>query len=199
MIDPKLNELPVDPNDEIVNEADAPQAGTGAAGKAKRRGLSINDTIASNASLSLGGRGVDTSGVRAGAGAGAGMTMVTPGEAESAAPQIVGGARGSGTTVLGANDSVATGSTVPASIEEDRDLSSGMAASGASQPITTTTVSSHHTLDSDLTGHESQISAIAYEIWCERGRPEGSSEADWHSAVERYRISRGQMSRSAGN
>jgi hypothetical protein len=70
----------------------------------KRRGLSINDTIAGDASLSAGSRGVDTSGVESGSGAGSGLTMTTPGQAgESPAPNIVPGARGSGTTPRGAS------------------------------------------------------------------------------------------------
>lgn len=67
-----------------------------------RSGLSINDTIASNANLSTGATGVDTSGVKAGAGAGAGSTYVTPATSGSSpAPTIVSGARGSGTTPRG--------------------------------------------------------------------------------------------------
>jgi hypothetical protein len=58
--------------------------------KKPRSGLSINDTIAANANLSVGAKGVDTSGVEAGAGAGAGSTYVTPGAAGSSpAPNIV--------------------------------------------------------------------------------------------------------------
>jgi hypothetical protein len=67
--------------------------------KKPRVGLSINDTIAANANLSVGARGVDTSGVEAGTGAGAGSTYVTPGSAGSSpAPNIVPGTRGTGTT-----------------------------------------------------------------------------------------------------
>jgi hypothetical protein len=67
--------------------------------KKPRSGLSINDTIAANANLSVGARGVDTSGVEAGAGAGAGSTYVTPGAAGSSpAPNIVPGSRGTGST-----------------------------------------------------------------------------------------------------
>ena len=64
-----------------------------------RTGLSINDTIAANANLSVGAKGVDTSGVEAGAGVGAGSTYVTPGASgDSPAPNIVPGSRGTGTT-----------------------------------------------------------------------------------------------------
>ena len=67
--------------------------------KKPRNGLSINDTIAANTNLSVGARGVDTSGVEAGAGAGAGSTYVTPSAAGSSpAPDIVPGSRGTGTT-----------------------------------------------------------------------------------------------------
>jgi len=76
-----------------------------------RSGLSINDTIAKDANLSVGSTGVDTSGVKAGAGAGAGSTYVTPGASGSSpAPEIVGGSRGSGMTPRGtiATDEKAT-------------------------------------------------------------------------------------------
>jgi hypothetical protein len=67
-----------------------------------RSGLSINDTVASNANLSVGARGVDTSGVEAGSGAGAGSTYVTAtASGSSPAPTIVPGARGSGSTPRG--------------------------------------------------------------------------------------------------
>jgi hypothetical protein len=67
-----------------------------------RSGLSINDTIAKDANLSVGSTGVDTSGVKAGAGAGAGSTYLTPGApGTSPAPDIVPGSRGSGMTPRG--------------------------------------------------------------------------------------------------
>ena len=70
--------------------------------KKPRPGLSINDTIAANANLSVGARGVDTSGVEAGTGAGAGSTYVTPGSTGSSpAPNIVPATRGTGTKVRG--------------------------------------------------------------------------------------------------
>jgi hypothetical protein len=82
-----------------------------------RSGLSINDTIAANANLSVGARGVDTSGVEAGAGAGAGTTYVTPGvSGSSPAPNIVSGSRGTGSTVRG---SVATGETASVPGQEE--------------------------------------------------------------------------------
>lgn len=89
MVDPKLNEA-AEPGSSKQN------AGRG---KAPRQGLSINDTIARDANLSVGSRVADFSGVESGAGAGAGMTSTTPGAAgESPAPNIVPGARGVGTT-----------------------------------------------------------------------------------------------------
>jgi hypothetical protein len=64
-----------------------------------RTGLSINDTVAANANLSMGARGVGTSGVEAGAGAGAGSTYVTGAAAGiSPAPNIAPGSRGTGST-----------------------------------------------------------------------------------------------------
>ena len=169
MIDPKLDQLPVEANDEIVAASERTGA-TATAQKGPRRGLSINDTVAANSNMSVGGRGVDTSGVRAGAGAGAGMTMVTPGEAgESPAPQFVGGDRGTGTTVLGVNDSSTVGSTVPAATDDE----------------------------TDLVGAEDHISALAYQCWCDRGNPVGSPEVDWHEAITRYRASKKPLSQTA--
>ncbi len=43
------------------------------------------------------------------------------------------------------------------------------------------------------TGHgahvanQHEIAALAYELWQNRGRPEGSPEEDWHRAVEQLR------------
>src|SRR5438309_3365337 len=99
MIDPKLNKLPADKTGGVEEELSPEEQ----AERLRRgRGLSINDTIAGNANLSVGSRGVDTSGVRSGSGAGAGMTNVTPGQSGgSPAPNIVPGGRGSGTTPRG--------------------------------------------------------------------------------------------------
>ena len=95
MIDPKFNEIPV-PESQTSSEEER-QARLNAH---PVRGLSINDTIARDASLSVGSRGVDTSGVSAGAGAGAGSTMITPTTSDSPAPQVVPGNRGTGTSPL---------------------------------------------------------------------------------------------------
>jgi hypothetical protein len=105
------------------------------------------------------------------------MALTTPGETgESPAPQIKGGDRGSGTTVLGANDSSTTGSTVPSGLNAGADLTG-----------------------TDLEGKEGEISALAYECWCDRGCPLGSPEVDWQNAIEKYRASKGgKVARSAG-
>jgi len=94
MIDPKFNEIPEETEG-------LPEPERKARTELKpRQGLSINDTIAREANLSVGGRGVDTSGVEAGAGAGAGSTFLTPTDEGSPAPQIVSGGRTTGTTAL---------------------------------------------------------------------------------------------------
>jgi hypothetical protein len=102
MIDPKFNELPVreSPAGVALEQEEPVQSRT------PREGLSIRDTIAGDANLSDGSPGVDTSGVRAGAGAAAGSSWLTPSTTESPAPELVSGARQSGTTVasLSTND-----------------------------------------------------------------------------------------------
>jgi hypothetical protein len=163
MIDPKLNEIPVEGSEEaLTNE----QRGQSAA--KPRTGLSINDTIAGTANLSVGSRGVDTSGVSTGAGVGAGMTLTTPGgSAESPSPAIVPGSRGSGTTVRGSSDKAAPASAMPDS--------SGVAL--AENSATSETVYT----DDDL-------ATEAYRCWHERGCPEGSPEVDWQRAQERIKV-----------
>ena len=104
MIDPKLNELDdkTTRGKRELTDTAVVDTETKATNARPRPGLSINDTVASNANLSVGSRGTDTSGVRSGAGAGAGGVHVTPAAAgESPAPTVVAGARGSGTTPLG--------------------------------------------------------------------------------------------------
>ena len=105
MIDPKLNEIPVDETlNEEVDETTL-TAEQRAARARKRQGLSINDTVAANANLSVGGRGVDTSGAEAGSGSGAGMTTASPGKpGDSPAPEVATGARGSGVTPRSSTD-----------------------------------------------------------------------------------------------
>jgi len=169
MIDAKLNELA--PEAERAKSGNKAEAG-------KTAGLSIKDTIAGPASLSTGGRGVDTSGVSAGAGVGAGMTQTTATTAgESPAPNIVPGERTSGTTVRGGSNAQS-----PA----------------ASMPSTDTEV---HASDSTTSGagryayNSEEIAAHAYRCWHERGCPDGSPEVDWHRAEEELR---NRKSRSAG-
>jgi len=107
MIDPKFNELAVDAEGDF---ADVPESSLTEEQKAKRRtrakaGLSINETVARDANLSVGSRGVDTSGVESGAGAGAGLTNTTPAApGENPTPEIVEGPRGSGMTPRGDSD-----------------------------------------------------------------------------------------------
>src|SRR5581483_10907729 len=104
MIDPKFNDLPVDAEGDFANTPEGSLTEEQKAERLRRRkaALSVNDTIAAEANLSAGSRGVDTSGVAAGAGAGAGTTTLTPGETgESPAPNVVPGPRGSGTTPRG--------------------------------------------------------------------------------------------------
>lgn len=80
-------------------ESENPQEQAEERPRKPRSGLSINDTIAANANLSVGARGVDTSGIEAGTGAGAGSSYVTPGApGSSPAPNILPGSRGTGTT-----------------------------------------------------------------------------------------------------
>jgi hypothetical protein len=107
MIDPKLNELPVDaegdfadiPEDSLTEEQRVERA------KRAKAGLSINETIARDANQSVGARGVDSSGVESGAGAGAGLTQETPAApGEPPAPDVVKGPRGSGMMPRGDSD-----------------------------------------------------------------------------------------------
>lgn len=97
MIDPKLDQLPADAAGDFENIPEHELTAEQRTIRARRRGLSINDTIAAGPNMSVGARGFDVSGVEAGAGAGAGTSFVTPGErGENPAPNIVPGARGTG-------------------------------------------------------------------------------------------------------
>ncbi len=107
MTDPKLNDLPADAADDF---ADVPESSLTEEQRAERlrrsrAGLSINDTIAADTTTSVGGRGVDTSGVKTGAGAGGGMTSTTPAApGESPIPDVVEGPRGTGMTPQKSSD-----------------------------------------------------------------------------------------------
>ncbi len=103
MIDPQLNKLPVEAEDKGKRPEDSlSEAERAERLRRSRAGLSVDDTIAANANLSVGSRGVDVSGVRSGSGAGAGMTRTTPGGAgESPAPNVSPAPRSSGTTPRG--------------------------------------------------------------------------------------------------
>jgi len=126
-----------------------------------RTGLSINDTIAGNANSSVGSRGVDTSGVEAGAGAGAGSTYVTPGApGSSPAPNIVSGSRSTGTTPRGG-----------APAEEDASVR----------------IDTQSNLNETGSASQDEISARAYHRWHQRGCPAGSPEVDWHAAEEEFK------------
>jgi uncharacterized spore protein YtfJ len=98
MIDPKLNELPVDAEGDFANRPESTLTEEEKARRLKQMqaGLSVTDTVAGDTLLSDGSRGVDVSGVRAGAGAGAGSTAVTPSANAPANTDIVGGPRGTG-------------------------------------------------------------------------------------------------------
>ena len=161
MIDAKLNELPAEPETTKTGK----KVETGA-----RAGLSIKDTVAGGANLSTGARGVDTSGVSAGAGVGAGMTYASTTTAgESPAPAIIPGERTSGTTVRGGSNAGAPASSMPSTDTEVHRADSS--SSG----------------DSDLEYRREDVAAHAYRCWHERGCPEGSPEVDWHRAEEELR------------
>ncbi len=104
MIDPKLDKLegknPAE--SKRFSQSGGPHEEKDQRVAASGAGLSINDTIARDANLSVGSRGVDVSGVKTGSGAGGGSTTVTPGvRGESPAPNVVPDARSSGMTPRG--------------------------------------------------------------------------------------------------
>jgi hypothetical protein len=103
MIDPKLNDLPdkSKAGTKNVSNTGLDDAEDQRVAQTPRAGLSVNDTVAADASLSVGARGADTSGVRAGAGAGAGSTHLSAGSSNrSPAPTVEPGPSGFGTTPL---------------------------------------------------------------------------------------------------
>lgn len=187
MIDPKLNEIPVEGRvaaDETLDEAQKSERRRGS-----RTGLSISDTIAGDTTLSSGSRGVDTSGVSAGAGAGAGLSNVTPGRGdESPAPNLAPNATGTGTTPRGGvNPAGLAESTRSATFSEaisNRPPSSR-------EPVSTGGAASAvpNTLD---------VAERAYQIWCSKGCPQGTAEEDWHQAERELTSERsGNWSRAA--
>jgi len=176
MIDPKLNEIPVEGKNTTAGRSLTEEEEKAERTARSRAGLSINDTIAAGANMSVGSRGVDTSGTRAGAGAGAGTTMLTPGvSGESPAPAVAPGARGSGTTPLGTSNQQPESTTLTSH--------QGNAASYQDEGV------------GEFTFEE--ISTRAHQCWFERGCPHGSPEVDWHRAVEQIRLERAQRSRTA--
>ena len=178
MIDPKLNELPV-PEEE---QSSAAAAGA-VSGKKPRAGLSINDTVAGNASLSVGARGVDTSGTSAGAGVGAGMTLTDTGSSgESPAPQIVPGYRGSGTTARGSSTAGAHTATMPGPDQAAEGIAENQQASGQVQGSCSGQES--------VSGQDNDIAVYAYRCWLERGCPSGSPEVDWRRAEQEVKARR---------
>jgi hypothetical protein len=161
MIDAKLNELV--PETESTKSGKKVEGGT-------TTGLSIKDTVAGAANLSTGSRGVDTSGVSAGAGVGAGMTYTSATTGgESPAPAIVPGERGSGTTVRGGSNAEAPAASMPSTDTEVH--SDALSSSGGTS----------HSFTSE------EVAARAYRCWHERGCPVGSPEVDWHRAEEELR------------
>lgn len=153
MIDPKLDKVPADTASKAkgIQANEQRQSGNPNLRHA-REGLSITDTIAGDANLSVGSRGVDVSGVEAGSGAGAGSTSTSPTRSGSPAPTIVPPGRGSGMTPR--STSALTQDTAPSLLERS----------------TATSVS------------QEEVSARAYRCWQERGCPDGSPEIDWHRA-----------------
>lgn len=180
MIDPKLDKIPVKP----TVPADEVPADAGTAARRPRAGLSIKDTVAGDTTLSVGARGVDTSGTLAGAGAGAGMTNVSTAPAGSPAPEIVPGARTSGTTTRADNSS----SQIPTARLDDQTGSS-------SKILDSATTSDVAFEDSSYQPEHHEVSALAHEYWQERGGTHGNSEEDWHRA-ERELRSRGQRTKT---
>src|SRR3954453_7562680 len=111
MIDAKLNEL--------APEAEGAKSKKKVEAVNRTAGLSIKDTVAGPANLSIGARGVETSGTSAGAGVGAGMTYTSATTAgESPSPAILPGERGSGTTVRGASNNAAPAEAMPSTDTE---------------------------------------------------------------------------------
>lgn len=175
MIDPKLNDIPVNRSGVAAETIERESNDTQQTERSRRgrTGLSINDTIAGDSNLSVGSRGVDTSGVSSGSGAGAGASFLTPtNEGGSPAPNVVPGVRGTGTTLRadgGADQSPTLG------LDQDAASSEQFAA-----------------------GDNYEVAARAFQCWHERGCPEGSPEVDWHRAEQEIRERQNSRAAVAG-
>lgn len=181
MIDPKFNALPTDAEGDFEHAPEEAVSGEPGTGRIRRprQGLSINDTIAAGPDLSVGSRGVDTSGTSAGAGAGAGTTYLTPDDDGSPAPNIISGARSSGTTARADSTSGQKPTT-----RVDAGTEGGESASAGADPYSFT---------------REEISARAYQCWHERGRPHGSPETDWERAIQHLREEKERERRSSAS
>lgn len=171
MIDPKFNDLPGTASTETTR----PKSGSERPAQRAPQGLSINDTIAGDTLLSTGSTGVDTSGVRAGAGAGAGSSSLNTSPSGSPSPNIVPGARGTATTLDGANTSGVgpvgrTETGVPGTGRSELDLAGDPDANPG-----------------EFDASYEEISVRALECWHERGCPDGSPEVDWQRAEQELR------------
>jgi hypothetical protein len=178
MIDPKLNELPADRASGPQRAKDETDTEQAERLRRARAGLSIQDTVGGDTLLSTGGRGVEVSGVDAGAGVGAGTTAVTPGRSGSPAPNVVPGTHGVGLTPRGAS---ASGQSPAATARADAQ------SPGVSGASTTASEDVLLSANSDETIPSNEIARRAYECWNERGCPEGSPEEDWHRAERELR------------
>lgn len=179
MIDPKSNKIPAEHVDDLENIPESELSAEQRAARLRkpRPGMSINDTIARDANLSVGSRGVDTTGMISGSGAGAGLTSVTPGErGESPAPNVVPAAPSSGTTPRG---------------------STGADQSPTTRLDTAAEAASRRDASTELTRDE--IAARAHSCWHERGCPEGSPEEDWYRAEQELRREREQKRSTAAS
>ena len=184
MIDPKLNQVPVESKKSVEDSSE--EANEKLRSQRPRSGLSINDTIAGGANLSVGARGVNTSGVDSGSGVGAGATNVTPGNpGESPAPQIVPGSSRTGTTPQSSG-------TIEQSVKPGVSAqSSGSATAGEAATRLNAGTEGYETSSSDAYSPTyDEIAARAHECWLERGCPSGSPEIDWRQAEEELRSGR---------
>jgi hypothetical protein len=200
MIDPKFNKLPADEADDLENvpESELSPEQRAARLRKPRPGMSINDTIARDANLSVGSRGVDTTGMISGSGAGAGLTSVTPGEGgESPAPNVVPVAPSSGTTPRGStgpdqSPTTRLGSSAEPATRMGPGSEPATRMGAGSEPATRMGPGSEPGTRqiSDTEPTRDEIAARAYRCWHERGCPEGTPEEDWHRAEQELRRER---------